>query len=114
MGDMSDTPERYDQTRPCPKCGSGPTPSEFCGRQGPAIDVFSKHSQHPYVPEGGHLHRKCLHCGYERIELALDAEVMTEPERAAAIHDARAAHLLALERFRADMNSAITGRKAKT
>lgn len=83
---MSDAPERYVLERPCPKCGTGPTPSVFCGQTTPGLSPWA--SFHPYVPEGGHHHRKCLHCGFERIELALDAAVMTGEERHEAIRAA--------------------------
>lgn len=76
--------QRFRMDRPCPKCGSGPTPSRSCSKRRPFASprVFD---DHPIVPEGDHLHRTCLHCGHERVELALDTPLMAESTRVAEI-----------------------------
>lgn len=83
---QDDRPWRFLLERPCPKCGSGPTPSTACRQHHPLFKASSIPllDHHAYIPED-HLHRKCLHCGHERIEIALDAPDLTTSEREAAI-----------------------------
>ena len=76
--------QRFCIHRPCPKCGSGPTPSTYCGVTMPGIGMYDRNLFHPFVPEGGHLHRKCLHCGHERIEIAKDEPLLAPSSREAA------------------------------
>jgi hypothetical protein len=72
---------RFRLNRPCPKCGSGPTPSVICSMTRPSgWGIFG--GDHVYVPEGDHLHRTCSHCAHARIELAMDTPLMADTRRA--------------------------------
>lgn len=68
-------PPRYDQHRPCVKCGNTAATTKFCSSRTPhgnPLDSASGFTDHILIPED-HIDRRCPNCGHEWLERTVDA-----------------------------------------